>query len=130
MRIKELNPPAVMTPLGGYSQGIVAGDTVYVAGQTGVDAQMKLPGDGGMAAQTRQAITNVAAVLTAAGAKLADVVSTTVYIKSIDDYSDFDGVYRECFGSHKPARATVRADLVSDALLIEIQAIAVKAQSS
>ena len=124
--MKFINPSTVMTPQGGYSQGTQAGDLIFVAGQVGVDASGKLPGDGGMAAQTRQTIANVAAVLTEAGATLADVVSATVYVKNLSEYKVFGQVWQECFGSHKPARATVLAELVMPQLLVEIQAIAVR----
>ena len=124
--MEMINPTDVLPPQGGYSQGIKAGNLIFVAGQVGVDAHGKPTGDGGMAAQTRQTIANLAAVLRDAGAALSDVVSTTVFIKDFTEYAAFDRVWQECFGSHKPARATVKAELVHPALLIEIQAIAVQ----
>ena len=124
--MKAINPKDVMTPQGGYSQGIESGNLVFVAGQVGVDQHGKPTGDAGMAAQTRQAIANVAAVLRDAGAALSDVVSATVFLKDFAEYPVFDRVWQECFGAHKPARATVKAELVHPALLIEIQAIAVR----
>lgn len=123
--MKFINPKTVMPPPGGFSQGTEAAGLIFVAGQVGADAQGKLPGDGGMEAQTRQTIANVAAVLADSGAKLADIVSATVYLKSLDDYKVFNQVWNECFRSHKPARATVKAELVLPPLLVEIQAIAV-----
>ena len=125
-----INPFSVMPPTGGYSQGIQVGDLIFVAGQVGVDAHGKPTGDGGMAAQTRQTVANLAAVLADAGATLADVVSTTVYVKDFSEYALLDQVWQECFGGHKPARATVRAELVHPSLLVEIQAIAVRRASS
>ena len=124
--MKVINPGTVMAPQGGYSQGIQAGDLIFVAGQVGVDAHGKPTGDAGMAAQTRQTIANIVAVLAEAGATLADVVSATVYVKDFSEYKVFDQVWQECFGGHKPARATVRAELVHPALLVEIQAIEVR----
>ena len=79
-----------------------------------------------MAAQTRQTLANVAAVLRDAGLGLKDVVSTTVFVKDFTDYKLFDEVWQECFGDHKPARATVKADIVFPVLLVEVQAIAVR----
>ena len=124
-----INPADVMAPQGGFSQGIRVRDLVFVAGQVGVDAEGKLSGDGGMEAQTRQTIANVAAVLREAGASLADIVSATVYVKDFSEYKLFDRVWQECFGNHRPARATVRADLVLPVLLVEIQAIAVRSHA-
>lgn len=123
--MKPINPTSVMPPQGGYSQGIQAANLVFVAGQVGVDAQGKLTGDGSMAEQTRQTIANVAAVLAESGASLSDVVSATVYVKNFAEYKVFDQVWQECFGAHKPARATVQAELVVPQLLVEIQAIAI-----
>ena len=124
--MKFINPGTVMPPQGGYSQGTQAGDLIFVAGQVGVDASGKFTGDAGMAAQTRQTIANVAAVLAGAGATLADIVSATVYVKNLSEYKIFCQVWQECFDGHQPARATVLAELVMPQLLVEIQAIAVR----
>ena len=123
--MKLLNPKTVMQPRGGYSQGVEVNGFVHVAGQVGVDAGGKLTGDGSMEAQTRQTLVNIVAILAEAGATLADVVSATVYVKDFSEYKLFDRIWQEYFGSHKPARATVQAALVSPELLIEIQAVAV-----
>ena len=123
--MEVFNPADVLPPRGGYSQGIKAGNLIFVAGQVGVDALGKPTGDGGMAAQTRQSIANLAAVLRDAGAALTNVVSATVFIKDFTEYAVFDSVWQECFGGHKPARATVKAELAHPMLLIEIQAIAI-----
>ncbi len=124
-----INPNDVMAPQGGYAQGVDAGAMVFVAGQVGVDKDGQPVGDFGIAAQTRQTLANVAAVLREAGLGLTDVVSTTVYVTDFADYELFDQVWQECFGEHKPARATVKAELVHPALLIEVQAIAARISS-
>lgn len=124
--MKIINPNDVMAPQGGYVQGVDAGGMVFVAGQVGVGQDGRPVGDFGMAAQTRQTLANVAAVLREAGLGLKDVVSTTVYVTDFADYKLFDQVWQECFGDHKPARATVKADLVHPSLLVEVQAIAVR----
>ncbi|MGH6678847.1 MAG: RidA family protein [Bradyrhizobium sp.] len=123
--MKIINPDDVMAPMGGYAQGVDAGAMVFVAGQVGVDRDGKPVGDD-MAAQTRQTLANVAAVLRDVGLGLKDVVSATVFVQDYTDYQVFDDVWQECFGDHKPARATVKADLVHPALLVEVQAIAVR----
>ena len=74
-------------------------------------------------------VLTTSAVLAEAGATLADVVSTTVYVKDFSEYKLFDQVWQECFGAHRPARATVKAELVHPSLLVEIQAIAVRQAS-
>lgn len=121
-----INPTTVLAPQGAYSNAIQSGNLVFIAGQVGVDANMKPVGDFGMVSQTRQTIENIRLILAEAGCSLADVVSTTVYLKNFTEYKIMDAVYQECFGSHKPARATVQAELVMPSLLVEIQAIAVR----
>ncbi|RZL88163.1 MAG: RidA family protein [Variovorax sp.] len=119
-----INPEQVLAPQGGYSNSVVSGDLIFVAGQVGVDAQMKFTGSAGMADQTRQTLANIEAILKAAHAGLEDVVSATVFVSDFAAYKEFDRVWTECFGAHRPARATVRAELVLPQLLVEIQVIA------
>jgi 2-iminobutanoate/2-iminopropanoate deaminase len=121
-----VNPPQIGAPAAAYSHGVTAGDLVFVAGQValGPDGQVVAPGD--LAAQTRFVISNIEIILKAAGASLKDVVSTTVYLTSFEGYAEYNVAYVEAFGGHKPARATLRADLFKPDLLIEIQAIAVR----
>jgi reactive intermediate/imine deaminase len=115
----------VPEPAAAYSHAVKAGSHVFVAGQIPVDRDGNIVGDGDIAAQTRQTIQNVEAVLRAAGGSLTDVVSTTVYLTDMANFAEYDRVYDEYFGDFRPARATVRADLVNPKLLVEIQAIAV-----
>jgi reactive intermediate/imine deaminase len=99
---------------------------VFVAGQVPLDANGQTVGAGDLGAQTRQVIRNVENVLKAAGASLADVVSTTVYVPSFDGFEVYNEAYAEAFGSTRPARATVQAGLARPEWLLEMQAIAVK----
>src|SRR5713226_7946942 len=97
-----ITPRGTSAPIAHYSHGVIAGNIIFVAGQVPVDARGQVVGAGDIAAQTRQVIKNVEAVLTAEGASLADVVSTTVYLTSFERYKDYDRVYAECFGNNKP----------------------------
>jgi 2-iminobutanoate/2-iminopropanoate deaminase len=121
-----VNPTEMGTPVAAYSHGIDAGQMVFVAGQVAMGPDGGIVGAGDVAEQTRQVIRNVEAVLRAAGSSLADVVSTTVYVRDFDRYAEYNEAYAEMFGSNRPARATVQAGLVRDDWLVEIQAIAVK----
>ena len=121
-----LNPSIVAKPGAGYAQGVAAAGAVYVAGQVAIDATGAIVGAGDMAAQTRQTLANVAGVLAEGGMTLADVVSTTVYVSDLSHYRVFCDTWCEVFGAHTPARATIKAELVHPALLVEVQAIAVK----
>lgn len=124
-----LNPSQVMRPAPGFSQGVAVGETIYVAGQVSVDADGAIVGTGDIREQTRQTIDNVAHVLAAGGMQLSDIVSATIYISDLANYAGFCEVWCAVLGTHAPARATVRADLVLPALLVEIQAVAVRAEA-
>ena len=110
-----------------YSDGVVVGNTLYIAGQEGEDENGKLKA-GGIATETRGALENLAKIVKAAGFELKDVVSVTVYLADLKEFDAMNKVYREFMPDPKPARATVQVvRLVNDAR-IEISAIAVKQQ--
>jgi 2-iminobutanoate/2-iminopropanoate deaminase len=81
--------------------------------------------EGDVEAQTRQVLANLGSVLTAAGARFADVVKTTIYLQSMDDFATVNAVYGERFVHDPPARATVEAAKLPRGALVEIDAIAV-----
>ena len=111
--------------LGPYSQGIVAGNLVFTAGQLGGDPRSgQLPD--GIEAQTLQALRNIAAVLEAAGTGWSDVVKTTVYLADMADFAAFNAVYAEVVAEPFPARSTVEAAALPRGARIEIDAIAVR----
>ena len=113
-------------PIGPYSQGICANGFIFVSGQIPLDPKTAQIVDGGLEAQTHQAIGNISAILAAAGSNLDRVVKTTVFLANLEDFPVFNRIYEEYFGGIKPARATVQvARLPKDALLeIEVVALA------
>ena len=108
-----------------FSDGIVAGNTLYVAGQEGTDEQSKLVA-GGIAVEAKQALENIRKVVKAAGFEMKDIVSVTVYLADIREFGDMNKVYREYMPDPKPARATIQAVALVNNARIEISAIAVK----
>ncbi len=121
--IKTSNAPEAIGP---YSQAIVAGDFVFVAGQIPLDpASMEIVGSD-IAEQTERVMKSLTAVLETAGASLRTVAKTTVYLASMSDFPAMNEVYARHFGDHKPARATVEAGGLPKAVLVEIDAIAVR----
>jgi 2-iminobutanoate/2-iminopropanoate deaminase len=108
-----------------FSDGIVAGNTLYIAGQEGTDASDKLVA-GGITAETTAALENVQKVLKAAGFELKDVVSVTVYLADIHEFPDMNKVYKGVLPDPKPARATIQAAALVNNARVEISAIAVK----
>jgi 2-iminobutanoate/2-iminopropanoate deaminase len=108
-----------------FSDGIIAGDTLYVAGQEGTDASDKLVA-GGVGPETSAALENIRKVLKAAGFELKDVVSVTVYLADIREFPDMNKIYKSVMPDPKPARATVQVAALVNNARIEISAIAVK----
>ncbi|PYX83329.1 MAG: RidA family protein [Acidobacteria bacterium] len=108
-----------------FSDGIVAGNTLYIAGTEGTDENNKLR-PGGIGPETQAALDNIQKVLKKAAFELQDIVSVTVYLADIKDFPEMNKVYKTVIPDPKPARATIQAaGLVNDAR-IEISAIAVK----
>ncbi len=110
--------------IGPYSQAIRVGEMVYTAGQIALDpATGQLVGED-VAAQTRQVLHNLQAVLTAAGSSLEQVVKTTVFLRFIGDFAAMNAVYEEFFGQVRPARSTVAVSALPRKARVEIEAIA------
>jgi 2-iminobutanoate/2-iminopropanoate deaminase len=108
-----------------FNDGIVAGNTLYVAGQEGTDSSSKLVA-GGVGPETRVALENIQKVLKAAGFDLEDIVSVTVYLADIHEFPDMNKVYASVMPDPKPVRATIQAAALVNNARIEISAIAVK----
>jgi 2-iminobutanoate/2-iminopropanoate deaminase len=108
-------------PLGPYTPIVRAGEWLVVSGQVGID-EGKLV-SGGLEAELRQAIANLAGLLATEGASLADVTKTTVFLRHLGgDYPKMNEVYMELFGDHRPARSAIGvADLPLGAL-VELEA--------
>ena len=123
MEIKTLQ--GATPALGPYSAGTAAGDLIFVSGQIPTDENGQLPE--GIAAQTRQAILNVSAVLESGGSDLAHVVKTTVFLRDMADFAAVNEVYAAYFnGPVKPARSCVQAAALPKDMPLEIEAIAVR----
>jgi len=111
--------------IGPYSQAIVANGMVFVSGQIPINPQTGNLVEGPIAQQTEQVISNLTAILEAAGASLAKVVKTTVYLKDMGDFQAMNEVYGSHFPEHKPARATVQVARLPRDVGVEIDCIAV-----
>ena len=118
----EGGTPPVKAPLSAAAR---AGNLVWTAGQLAYDENGDLVGEGDVAAQTDQALRNVEAALRVAGATMADVVKVTVWLTDTANFAAMNEVYRRWFDEPRPVRACVRADLMGQDLLVEIEATAV-----
>lgn len=114
-------------PVGPYSQAVIANEFVYCSGQIALDpATGELVGDDA-AAQTAQVLKNLSAVLNAAGSSPGHVVKTTVFLRSMQDFTAMNQVYAEFFPNNPPARSTVGDVDLPRGALVEIEAVAVLA---
>ncbi len=112
-------------PGGWYSQGFKVGKMIYTAGITAIDPKTQMlvsPND--ITGQTKQVLTNMKAILEAAGSDMNHVVKTLVFISDINDFQKFNEVYKEFFPIDPPARSTVQIGRFKDEIVIEIEAIA------
>jgi 2-iminobutanoate/2-iminopropanoate deaminase len=110
--------------LGPYSQGIVAGGFVFCSGTAGIDPATGAVADG-IEAQTEQALGNLAAVLAAAGASMADLVKVTIFYADVDDFAKLNEVYARHMPDPPPARSAPANVKLPRGLLVSIDAIAV-----
>lgn len=108
-----------------FSDGIVAGKTLYIAGQAGFGSDGKLV-PGGIAGETTAALAAIEKVAKAAGYDMKDIVSVTVYLADMKDFDEMNKVYKTILPDPKPARATVQVAALVGGAHIEISAIAVK----
>jgi 2-iminobutanoate/2-iminopropanoate deaminase len=107
-------------PVGPYTPIVRAGEWLIVSGQVGVaDGQIVM---GGTAAELRQAIANLEAQLASEGARLDEVVKTTVFLRHMSDYPVMNEVYVDCFGNHRPARSAIGVAELPLGALVEVEA--------
>jgi 2-iminobutanoate/2-iminopropanoate deaminase len=126
MSVQKVLTDRAPKPIGPYSQGIVAeGRFVYTAGQVAIDPATNQVVEGDIKLQTRQVLTNVEAVLKAAGASMNSVVKTTVFLKNFNDFAAMNEVYAEFFSGSAPARSTVEVSRLPKDMKVEIEAVAV-----
>jgi 2-iminobutanoate/2-iminopropanoate deaminase len=113
--------PNAPEPLGPYSQAKKVGDLVFISGQIGIDPKTGQLVEGGIEAQTKQVMTNLGAILEAAGKSWDDVAKATCLLKHIDDFAAFNALYGE-YVTSKPARSTFAATLPAGAM-VEVELI-------
>ena len=119
--VEPLNPSGIAKPLGHLSNAARSGSRLYLAG-LGLDAEGKLVGEGSMREQTLHVCRSIEQICLQHGTSLAAVARCLVFITDRDRYAEYDAAFAEVFGEHRPARATVIADLVNPDFLIEIVA--------
>ncbi|MBO5550481.1 MAG: RidA family protein [Lachnospiraceae bacterium] len=124
--MKEISTDRAPAAIGPYSQAIDAGDKIFTSGVIPVDPATGEISGADAPAQAKQAFTNLAALLEAAGSGMEKVVKTTVFIKDMNDFGKINEVYAEFFKKPYPARSCVEVARLPKDVLIEIEAVAEK----
>ena len=126
MSLTVVSTPDAPKAIGPYSQAIISGQMVYTAGQVALDPGTMELVPGGVAEQTDRALTNLRAVLAAAGSGLDRVIKTTVFLVDMGDFATMNEVYARHFGAHRPARSTVAVAGLPKGARVEIDVVACK----
>ncbi len=123
--MKVVDTDRAPAAIGPYSQGIVAGQFLFVSGQTPLDPATEKLVDGGIKEQTKRALDNIVGILEAAGTGLDKVVKVTVYLEDMNDFAAMNEVYASYFGSEQPARCAIEVSRLPKDAKVEIDAIAI-----
>ena len=121
MSVRPVPTPSAPPVAGPYSPAVRAGEWLVLAGQVGFDPATGAIVEGGPAAQARQVLANVVAVLGDCGATVGDVAKATVFLTDMADFAAVNAVYAEVFGDHRPARSTVAVAGLPGGALVEIE---------
>lgn len=119
--IRTADAPAAIGP---YSQAVEAGGWIFLSGQIPLDPRTGGIVKGDIRIQTRQVLENIKSILIAAGASMANVVKTTVFLKDMNDFAVMNEVYGQYFTVNPPARACVEVSRLPRDVLIEVEAVA------
>lgn len=120
-----INTAKAPAPIGPYSQAVLVDRTMYISGQVGFDPASGELVEGGVQAQTRQALVNMGEILKTAGCDFDNVVKTTVLLADINDFARVNDVYKQFFKTNYPARAAYQVAAIPKGGLVEIEAVAV-----
>ncbi len=122
--MKPISTPDAPAAIGPYSQAIVHEGVVYCSGQIALDPASGLIVGTDVAAQTEQVLSNLQAVLLAAGSDLSQVIKTGVFLRDMADFAEMNAVYARRFGEARPARATVAVLGLPRDVRVEIDCVA------
>jgi len=118
--ISTSHAPAAIGP---YSQAIKVGNLLFISGQIPISPETGSIVSGDIRKQTRQALSNIKAILEEASLTINDVVKTTVFLSNMEDFADMNDIYAEFFSEPHPARSAVAVKTLPKGALVEIEAI-------
>ena len=118
--------PKAPGAIGPYSQAVRVGGFVYTSGQLPLDPATGIFPEGGIEAQTRQSLTNIQAILEAAGLSMKNVIKTTVFLADMGDFAAMNEVYAQFFSEPFPARSAVAVKTLPKNALVEVECIAAR----
>ena len=124
---QQITSEGAPAAIGPYSQGVRAGNMIFVSGQLPIDSTTCEFAGSDIETQTKMSLNNVKAILNEAGYNMSDVVKTTVFLKDMNDFAGMNSVYATFFSEPFPARAAVEVARLPKDALVEISAIAYKA---
>lgn len=124
--MKTISTTAAPAAIGPYSQAVEANGFVFASGQLPIDPSTGQFPEGGVKEQTRQSLLNAQAILREAGLELQNVVKTTVFLASMDDFAAMNEVYSSFFSEPFPARSAVAVKTLPKGALVEIECIAAR----
>ena len=119
-----ISTPDAPKAIGPYSQAIRANGLVFISGQVAIDPATQQVIDGDVTVQTERVMKNLAAILSAAGSSVEQVLRCTVFLKTMNDFAAMNAVYGKYFSSGPPARSTVEVSRLPKDVLVEIDVIA------
>jgi 2-iminobutanoate/2-iminopropanoate deaminase len=121
---KHVSTTLAPTPIGPYSQGVIAGGLLFVSGQIPIDPATNRLIEGDIEVQTEQVLKNLMAILKEAKIGPENVVKTTVFLKDLADFAKMNEVYARYLGKEPPARSTIQAAALPKGVAVEIDVIA------
>ena len=121
-----INTTSAPSPIGPYSQGVLAGNTLYVSGQIAINPENGKMVQQSISEEASQVLRNIEAILKEAGMDFSNVVKTTIFLKNISDFSTVNEIYGAHFSGQFPARETVEVSRLPKEANVEIAMIAVK----
>ncbi len=119
-----ISTPDAPKAIGPYSQAIRANGLVFISGQVAIDPATQQVVEGDVTVQTERVMKSLAAILSAAGSSVDQVLRCTVFLKSMNDFAAMNAVYGKYFSSGPPARSTVEVSCLPKDVLVEIDVIA------